>query len=266
MPLSGVLGITSGGRMRKITQFIAVGVLTLSSLAGSMLHAQSEDLTARRTPVGTSVEVSPGQEFYAETKLEKVPAYRLSEPFKSSMGGAMGLPFGFAIDETVLVRTRVSTQGWEYFVPENGQFRAFHGLLGSVIAEGDTVGLRVHETGKMEWFVDNSIKNGMTTIWSRKVKKKDPELTRFLTESTELKDARVERLIYLGFADQGMVRIRHEIVMPGNTVRDEFTFPVDANGLGVGAVKDAEFTIEAGPVKAIITVTNPMQTSIGDPL
>lgn len=252
--------------MRIIVQLVAVGILACTNFATVGLQAQGEDLTARRTPVGTPVEVSPGQEFYAETKLEQVPAYRLSEPFKSSMGGAMGLPFGFAIDETVLVRTRVSSSGWEYFVPQNGKFRAYHGLLGSVIADGDTVGLRVHETGKMEWFVDNPNKNGMPTIWSRKLKKKDPELTRFLTASTEPKDARIERLIYLGFAGEGMVRIRHEVVTPSDIVRDEFTFPVDANGNGVGAVKGAEFTIDAGPVKAVITITQAMETSIGDPL
>lgn len=243
---------------------LTVASASITSSAVAQTSAPTSDLRLTRSPVGTAVEVSAGQEFYAETRAERVPAYELANRFKSSMAGAMGLPFGFSIDETLLVRYRTDSGGTEYFVPATGKFRAYHGLLGSVLAEGDTVGLRVHPDGSMEWFVNNSIKNGMSTIWSRKYKKKDPALTRIMTKTTRPNGGIFERLVYLGFSGSQTVRIRHEIVGVGEPLRDEFTFPVDANGFGVGAIKGAEFTIHATPLKALITVTKPMTSAIGE--
>lgn len=223
----------------------------------------AQDLKVTRAPVGTPITVSAGQEFYAETALEEVPAYKLEKPFKSSMAGSMGLPFAFSIDTDLLVRVKKSDLGWEYFIPANGRFRAYHGLLGSVIRQGDTVGLRVGPQGEMEWFVDNSIYNGMTTVWSRRVKDKDPKLTRIMTKATEPTGESVERLIYMGFSDDRHVRVRLERLLPTGPVRDEFTFPVDNQGQGVGAVRGAEFTIAANPTKATIVVTKSMTSDLG---
>lgn len=242
--------------------------LTLSAIATFLFSgpiAAQDNLKATRSPIGTPVEVTAGQEFYAETLLEEVPAYRLEKPFKSSMGGAMGLPFGFAIDSTLLVSFR-KTENWEYFIPADGKFRAYHGLLGSVIAEGDTVGLRVNKSGKMEWFVDNSNKNGYTTIWSRKVKEKDPLVEPTTTHIQRPTGESIERLVYLGFAGERLVRIRHERITAHEVLRDEFNFPVSENGIGMGAVRGAEFSIIATPVRATITVTKGMSSDIGESL
>ena len=210
-------------------------------------------------PVGTIVEVTAGQEFYVETSVRSIPAYRIARPFKSSMAGAGMLPFGFAIDETILVFRGRSRDGrWSYFVPAHNAFRAYHGLLGSVIRQGDTVGLRVDDQGRREWYVDNSGYNGFTTIWSRHVKDSDPAQELIETPAKEMTGGPVERLVYLG-VEQGRMRIRYEKAVPGSTpVRDEFTFPVDKEGRGAGAVRGAEFTVHAEAVRAQIVVTKAM--------
>jgi len=246
--------------IRSLLVFLLLAVCSVPALANA------DELKATRTPVGTPVEVTAGQEFYAETQLEEVPAYKLERPFKSSMAGAMGFPFGFAIESELLIRTKTTNSGWEYFVPADGKFRAYHGILGSVIREGDTVGLRVHSSGRMEWFVDNSNYNGYTTIWSRKLKKKDPQVTRITTTLTEPTGDAVERLIYLGLDANGNARIRHERILKTDIVRDEFTFPLDENGQGAGAVRGAQFLISANPITATITVTKPMSSGIGAPI
>lgn len=238
--------------------------LTLVFAFASPAAAQEAGLKALRTPVGTTVQVTAGQEFYAETKVEQVPAYKLERPFKSSMAGAGGFPFGFEIGSDLLMYYGQSENGWQYFVPE--KFRAYHGLLGSVIRQGDTVGLRVGTSGNMEWFVDNSVYNGFTTIWSRRVKPKDPKLTRIMTEATRPTGGAVERLIYLGLDANKNARIRYERVYKSDVVRDEFTFPLDDKGQGLGAVRGAEFQISATPLSAQITVTKAMSSGIGDPV
>lgn len=206
--------------------------------------------------VGSPVEVTPGQEFYIETIVEAQPAYRLSRPFKSSMAGGMGLPFGFAIDDTLLVYNGKSRdQQWSYYAPRNGGFRAYHGLLGNLISPGDTVGLRVDRQGRREWFVDLSVHYGMPTIWTRGVKPKDPEATLVEGPAPDLTNAEIKRLVYLGI-EQGRMRIRYEWSQRGYVPeRDEFTFPVDQQGRGQGGVKGAEFSVVAGSVKATIVVT-----------
>jgi hypothetical protein len=47
-------------------------------------------------------------------------------------------------------------------------------MLGKVIRPGDSVGVRLSKlTGQKEWFVDNSVYNGMETIWARPVRNED---------------------------------------------------------------------------------------------
>ncbi|WP_157219780.1 hypothetical protein [Flavisphingomonas formosensis] len=211
-------------------------------------------------PVGTIVEATPGQEFYVETAVRSVPAYRLAYPFKSSMAGAMGLPFSFSIDDPLLILKGRSEDGvWAYFVPQNDAFHASHGLLGSVIRPGDMVGLRVDKHGVKEWFVDNSHYNrGLNTIWTRRVKEGDPPMELVESSTKTIGREPIERLVYLG-VEQGRMKIRYEQFTAGrSSQKDEFTFPVDKEGRGLGAVNGAEFSVVAGPVKATIVVTKPM--------
>jgi len=240
-----------------------VAVLGLAALlwAGQPSHAADfGPKTVVIPPVGTVVETTPGQEFYVETAVRSVPAYRLARPFKSSMAGVMGLPFGFAIDDPLLVYAGKSEDGtWSYFIPRNDAFRAYHGLLGSVIRSGDSVGLRVDQHGLKEWFVDNSNYNsGHVTIWTRRVKDSDPPMELVEAPTKTIGSDPIERLVYLG-VEQGRMKIRYErFAAGGRTEKDEFTFPVDKDGRGNGAVNGAEFSVIAGPVKATIVVTKPM--------
>lgn len=227
----------------------------------SSVEAQEAKIT--RSPIGAEVEVTAGQEFYAEKVGQLVPAYKLERPFKSSMAGAMRLPFSFSIDSVLLISVKNTEGGWEYFVPADRRFTASHGLLGSVLADGDTVGLRVHANGKQEWFVDNSGHNGFMTIWTRGLKKKDPVITKIMTDAINASEANMDRLVYLGVSN-GFVKIRHEQIRPnGAMTRDEFTFPVDGNGEGIGAVRGAEFRFKAGALRANIVVTKEMTSGIG---
>lgn len=243
--------------------------ITLSLFAGCSLFAAAagwaqETTKATRNPTGVAIEVTAGQEFYAETIVERIPAYRLATPFKSSMAGSMGLPFSFSIDTDLLVRSKKTPDGWEYFLPEKAKFRASHGLLGSVIRPGDTVGLMVHENGSMKWYVDNSVYTGIRSVYSRNVKTSDPQLTRVFTSRSQPTGAAVERLVYLGIDESKRARIRHERVVPGDILRDEYTFPLDPEGKGVGAVRGAEFSIHAGPLRAEIVVNTAMTSGLGE--
>ena len=240
--------------------------LALSLLGAAAPHpAQSREFVVSVPTVGSPVEVTPGEEFYVETIVATQPAYRLARPFESSMAGAMGLPFSFAIDDPLLVyQGKSRDQEWTYYAPKEGGFRASHGLLGNLITPGDSVGLRVDRHGNKQWFVDLSAHYGMPTIWTRRLKPKDPEATLIDGPAADLKNAEYKRLVYLG-VEQGRMRIRYEWYQRGFAAeRDEFTFPVDSQGRGAGGVKGAEFSVVAGPVKALIVVTKGMTAT--DPI
>ena len=90
------------------------------------------------------------------------------------ISGAMLIPFPVKIEKGSLRLTRFSAD-WSYFCSENGRASASFPGLGSVIRDGDCVGMRVANKGdKKEWVVDNSIYNrGMTTIWTKSVSDED---------------------------------------------------------------------------------------------
>ena len=228
-------------------------LLVVSVQAG---HAQAVP-GAKWTHValGEPIGVSAGQEFYSETKAEMVSAYRLKAPFKGSMPGTMGMSFTFAIDTDVLVSIGKTAAGWEYFVPQDHKYRAYHSLLGSVLRGADAVGLRVGPEGQKEWFVDNSVYAKTRTIWTRPIKPGDPELTRNDLASTKPNSNSIERLYYLGLTSTNRARIRIERDTPSRTTRDDFTFPLTDDGKGEGAVDGAAFAIEASPLRATITVS-----------
>lgn len=228
----------------------------------SALDDQTVKLT--RAPIGTPIVVTPGQEFYAQVEAEPTPAYHLQAPFKSTMPGTMGLPFGFAVDADTLVFVYESPSGWDYFIPPNHQYRAWHSLLGSVLRDGDTVGLRVGPAGQKEWFVDNSRYARQPKLWTRPIAPTDPALKP--TEVDFITEQAVERLIYLGLSGRDRAKIRFAKVTARKTRNVDFTFPLDAEGRGVGAVNGAEFTIKAARTEAVITVIKAMTSDVGRPL
>ena len=230
-------------------------LLAIASASPAQEVPQSRRLVS--STIGTVTAVTPGEAFYIEIGVTPVPALRLSWPFKSSMKGSMGLPFAFAINSTLLVRSGTSRDGhWTYFSPKDKAFTASHGLLGSVIRPGDSVGLRLGASGEREWFVDNSVYTGMNTIWTRRVKDKDPSVTPVI-DGVEPDGEPAERLLFLG-TDGDKVRVREETISSMGIERDDFLFPMDAQGRGTGAVKGAEFTFVATPQRALFTINQTM--------
>jgi hypothetical protein len=207
------------------------------------------------------LDLSPGQRFYAEAwnKKTRQPAYQVSAPFESKMPGAMRLPFRFAIDATVLNFIGTRSDSCDYFAPEAGRFRAWHGMLGNVLAKGDTVGLRVCANGAAEWFVDNSNHNGMTTVWSRPTKKGDPTVQRITAERTEPAKAPVRQLDYLGVRDDAVI-VRFTEISPDLPQRvDEYSFALQDDGAARGVVLEAQFEIRPDPSqRARVIVISPM--------
>jgi len=123
-------------------------------------------------------EASAGDTIFEEGSYDIIEGFEMSSDIDSTMPGAMGLPFGFAIERTILSPV-FQTDTHIYYAAPYEDVLASHTLLGSVIVVGDTVGIRIDKkSGKRQWYVDNSNYNNRgggtyTTIWSRTIKEKD---------------------------------------------------------------------------------------------
>lgn len=211
---------------------IARYALAASICLASFSASAAEQST---TLLGVDLQVFPGDRFYAEGTTEKFPIFQLAAPFEGKMPGAMRFSFRFAIDSTELRFLR-RDRNWDYFSSTPGSFRAWHSMLGDVLAPEDTVGLRVdRSTGEKEWFVDNSKYNGATTIWHRPLALgSDVAVEEIGRQAVLLPGAQVRGLEYLGVRD-GQIRIRYQEL--GTEQRtEEFLFPVSPEPVTIGAM------------------------------
>lgn len=236
-------------------------LIMMLALSGAPADAQ---IRRQHLPeVGTEVSVSAGQAFYLERHVEPRKSIRLSKSIKSSMGGSMGLPFGFEITDVVLEPLAKSGDGWSYYAAAPGGFKAYHGLLGSVITAGDTVSIRVDEAGQLEWYVDNSIHTGTPTIWHRKWKKKDPEI--IWVDAGEIVSNKYprNRLTYLGIRDS-QIRVRWDSFDPTFGAQSEdFLFPINTDRTATVGIRGGLFAFSVGQFESRIKVLKPMVSDWG---
>jgi hypothetical protein len=195
-----------------------------AALASLTITAYAQDVAPATSLTGEELQVFPGDKFYMEGEREEVPVLELASTFEGRMPGAMRIPFSFAIDTKRLLFKHRSGD-WDYFAAPEGKGRAWHGLVGNVMAPGDTVGVRIHRrTGVREWFVDNSRHNGMSTIWHRKINEKDVAVRDAGKQRILMEGSRLRGLEYLGVRDN-QIRIRYSEF--GDYERqEEFLFPI----------------------------------------
>ena len=208
-------------------RFILVFALALAGLSPNAVFAADKVSSL----VGEELQVFPGDKFYAEENVVEKPSFVIPVNFESKMNGSMGFNFRFAIDASTLSWTRKVGE-WDYFTAPADKARAWHGLLGTVLAEGDTVGIRVNGQGERQWFVDNTIHNQAlgtrgTTIWKRRIDpKKDVSVQDGPLHKVLVKGSKIRGLEYLGLRD-GQLRIRY-VELTDRESTEEFFFPVTA--------------------------------------
>lgn len=121
-------------------------------------------------PLNVPLVVGTGDELLVEGAFIKGEKISLREPVDRMIPGSLMIPFPAHMGAGDLELTRFDGD-WKYFCGREDNVAASFPGLGSVIAEGDCVGIRVstRDASDMEWVVDNSRHNGMTTIWTKSV-------------------------------------------------------------------------------------------------
>jgi hypothetical protein len=207
------------------TLLLAIGLLFLPLPTFAQL--------AQPAVIDTWLDASAGDMFFIEMEERDIPIVRLERGFEGRMPGALLVRFSFAIDDPVPSLVREDAH-WRWFAAPQGKARAWHGLVGNVLAPKDLVGLRVHkQDGRSEWYVDNSNHNNMYTVWSRKHDPRKDPAYRVETRRGTPDDARFRKATYLGMRD-GQLRIELEEGDGEAITRREYLFPLEPMPMKIG--------------------------------
>lgn len=157
--------------------FIATLLSILFTGCGTV--AKKYAVSSEVTPLDLSVIIGEekfadvGDTLFIKGKASKQKVLLLKNSITSNIPGAYGLPFQFGLKKGPL-SPLYQTANHIHYAADWDDCSATHSMLGVVIRRGDSVGIRISKTtGEKEWFVDNSVYNGMNTVWSRRVKPED---------------------------------------------------------------------------------------------
>lgn len=149
---------------------------------------------AYETPADVELAVTTGEVVFVAGSYALSDAVALGEDISSTMPGSMRIPFGFSIKAGTYLQSR-SDAVWTWFcAPLDSSSASFPGL-GSVVSDGDCIGVRRRNAdGHLEWVVDNSVHNGMRAIWSRSVRDQEARQISF-SKTRQLAGADVDKVV-----------------------------------------------------------------------
>jgi len=154
-------------------------IVALITLTGCGTVAKKYAVSSEVTPLDFSAIIGEekfadvGDTLFIKGKASKQKVLLLKNSISSNIPGAYGLPFQFGLKKGPL-SPLYQTANHIHYAADWDDCSATHSMLGVVIRRGDSVGIRISKTtGEKEWFVDNSVYNGMNTVWSRRVKPED---------------------------------------------------------------------------------------------
>ncbi|RTZ39136.1 hypothetical protein EKL30_18445 [Candidimonas sp. SYP-B2681] len=158
---------------RKFYLLLALTVL-LVGCAATPRHVPPAFTVHRfSAPLDIELKAGTGQSIFVDGSYVQGEYIPVDHPVDMMIPGSMYIPFPVHVGVGRLVLTRFSGE-WKYYCGDLATSAASFPGLGSVVQDGDCIGVRISNTdGTMQWVVDNSIHNGMTTIWKRNFSDED---------------------------------------------------------------------------------------------
>lgn len=193
-------------------------------------------------PIDKVLEAETGEHIFVEGAFIEGEAIEIDTPLDLMIPGSMFIPFPAHIDRGRLILSRI-TNGWKYYCGEQGKVAASFPGLGSVISNGDCVGIRISTSdGNKQWVVDNSIHNrGMETIWTTSMSSDDAQ--KYTPKATR-EPFRVQSLKRISFDGYYGKQLHFGYTEIDGNFKDkkDFTFDFDGNPTLV-SVKGNRFTV-----------------------
>lgn len=173
--------------------------------------------------IGKQMTVNIGDSFFVEGAMADRAAFELKHPIKSVMPGAMAVPFSFSIAPSTLLAQYSRGNELFYCAPMESAAASFPGL-GSVIREGDCVGVRQDRSnGDLDWVVDNSHYNHQISVWSRSVSKKERQLLAKTTVPVADENATLTKISFDGYYSE-LLHFTYRKLEDGDITEREYLF------------------------------------------
>ena len=158
--------------MRK-TSLIIFAVLTLSGCAATQPSNIPLSFHKFTAPLGVEHTVETGGSIFVEGEFIDGETITIPESLDLMIPGAMFIPFPVHVAKGTLEMKRISG-GDKYYCGDLSQSTASFPGLGTVVAPGDCIGIRISTDGSMSWIVDNSNYNRRYgTVWTRGIPAED---------------------------------------------------------------------------------------------
>jgi len=126
--------------------------------------------------IGEPMSVETGESIFTEGTFIEGKKINIPLDLDFMMPGAFFIPFPVEIQSGDIYLTEIYLKYSYFCSPLNKANASFPGL-GSVVVSGDCIGMRLNNsTSELEWLVDNSIRNGMTSIWTKSLSQEEREI------------------------------------------------------------------------------------------
>lgn len=232
--------------------FLSLASITLISNANEANSDEQGVYTEKKftAPIGALLSVETGEAIFTEGTVIEGKSIEIQDSKELMIAGAMFIPFPVKIEKGELRLIRFAGK-WSYFCADEGRASASFPGLGSVIREGDCVGIRVeNKSEKMEWVVDNSHYNrGMQTIYTKSIP--DEDTTKYLikTSAEPFKVKSLKVITFDGF-NGGQLHFTLTEMKGRNKDSKEFTFDFKGEPTVVSIKGNVFKVLEANNVNA----------------
>ncbi|WNF45169.1 hypothetical protein RHP75_12300 [Pseudomonas sp. SG20056] len=208
--------------------------LTLTGCAATHPKQAPVSFQSFTAPIGKPLSTGTGEDLFVEGAFIQGEKIAIEQDTDLMIPGSMMIPFPAHIGAGELSLTHI-TPDWKYFCGEPESVSASFPGLGSVIADGDCVGVRVSTTNssKKEWVVDNSNHNGMSTIWTKSLSSEQSSAIYPVKSKTPFSVKNLKRIAFDGYFS-GQLHFTWQEVSPGMSDSREFTFDFDGSPTVVG--------------------------------
>ena len=185
-------------------------------------------------PIGQSLTVNTGDSIFVEGSYIPGEIIEIPEAIEMMIPGSMLIPFPIRIEAGQLKLSAID-RSWKYYCAEEGKAAASFPGLGSVIAKGDCVGIRISLDGaRKRWVVDNSIHNGgMRTIWDRSFNAADHSTYVPFDSSQPFQIQQIRKITFNGYYG-GQLHFTWEEVAQNTRDSRDFTFDFDSQPTIIG--------------------------------
>jgi hypothetical protein len=180
---------------------LAMAVITGCVAQRERAETQAEvyALHSFSAPLDQELSVNTGEAIFVEGRYIEGEYIDLPQSIDMMIPGSLMIPFPVHIDSGRIELTKIRGD-WKYYCADEGRAAASFPGLGSVIRQGDCVGIRVSSNAaRKEWVVDNSNYNRMNTVWYKSLNQDERTKYSPVASSKPFKIQGLRRIVFDGY-------------------------------------------------------------------